>query len=80
MEYPIGCIGRDSITGFSGRVIAVAKYITGCNQVLLAPPLSPNGEYVESRWMDFERLHFEPGKIELPHPVGNGGDKQAPRK
>ena len=47
---------KDTITGFEGIVTGLVKYMTGCNQVLLAPPVKDDGGYRESQWFDDSRV------------------------
>lgn len=46
----------DTVTGFTGIVTAKALYATGCNQVLLSPPVKPDGTFVDGHWFDVERV------------------------
>lgn len=82
MEKPFefGATVRDRITFFFGYVIGYCEYISGCNQVLVQPACKDNGDFVESRWMDvdrMERLPITPVKLIVETP---GFDKPAPRK
>lgn len=53
---------RDVITGFTGRVMGVCHYATGCDQALVSSPdLKPDGESV-SKWFDVERLEIVEGE------------------
>lgn len=51
----------DSMTGFTGVAIGHVEYVTGCNQTLVQPRCKPEGDFVESRWLDDERLSEVPG-------------------
>lgn len=80
MQIELGQSASDIVTGFSGAVIGKVKYITGCNQSLLQPRCKENGDYVESRWIDDDRLKSTgAGKIEL-QVIDAGPDKPAPRR
>jgi hypothetical protein len=76
----------DSITGFTGMAIGHVEYVTGCNQTLVQPRCKPDGDFVESRWMDDERLAAIPGaEVDFgpgsgPVQPGTGSDKEAPRR
>lgn len=54
MKFNFGDKLRDTITGFEGRCIGFTAYITGCNQVLLAPTVGDKGEFRDSHWFDEE--------------------------
>lgn len=46
----------DKITNFRGVCVAVCTYITRCSQVLLVPPASKEGAYVDGQWIDVTRV------------------------
>jgi hypothetical protein len=52
----LGAKVLDQITGFEGVVIGRVEYLTGCAQYLLQPPVKKDGDWIESRWMDEDRL------------------------
>lgn len=45
----------DKITGFKGHIVAIASYITGCDQVLVQPVFKKN-QWQDQRWFDDDRL------------------------
>lgn len=85
MVIEFGAKAKDRVTGFQGSVIGRVQYITGCNQVLLAPPVGPDGAYRESQWFDDSRLLFEPNVADAPldpapaDSTAVGPDRSAPR-
>lgn len=54
---------RDKITGFEGIAIGHCRYITGCDQYGLVPPMR-DGKIEPSQW-------FDEGRLEV---VGDGVD------
>ena len=52
----MGAIGTDSITGFTGKIVAKVVYITGCTQYELAPPVDKDGNFRKAIWFDEDRL------------------------
>lgn len=83
LKIKMGAMGRDRITGFEGRVIGRCEYISGCNQLLLAPEVDPNTKSMrESHWIDEQRI--EPtgsgGVIALDNGSTPGFDKAPPRR
>lgn len=69
---------RDTITGFSGVVVGHVEYISGCNQSLVQPPVKTDGEYVEGRYIDDDRLSVIE-ETPVSHMVHTAGfDKPAP--
>ena len=95
MQIEMGQEVKDKITGFSGYVVGICRYITGCDQILVQPKVKKDGEFVESRWVDDMRLKATGKKadfstIRAGSPVelveegqyaeARGADKPAPRK
>ena len=72
---------KDRITGFHGVATGHCTYISGCSQVLLAPPASPAGEFRESQWFDEQRLEQIGGEqIVLDNGSTPGADRAAPKR
>lgn len=75
---------KDKITGFKGTVIGYCTYSTGCDQYLLSPPVSNDGDFKDSRWFDEARLVVIGKREEIvaQELVGesNGCDISAPTK
>jgi hypothetical protein len=72
---------KDVVTGFSGIAIGYCQYNTGCNQILIAPGISKDGTFQESRWFDEQRVKFIPGKQLVINNAGlTGHDLIAPVK
>ena len=81
----LGRTATDKITGFAGTVTGRCEYITGCPAFLVQPHVKPDGDDVESKWFDEDRLKFgdlSSGGAEVLSEVDKrvGGDKPAPRK
>lgn len=64
-----GVTVRDRITGFTGVVTGHVRYITGCHQVLVAPP-TKDGAFVEPHWFDEQRVMVD--ESTLPVVLDNG--------
>lgn len=75
----LGQKATDRVTGFSGFVTGRVEYITGCKQLLVQPRVKPDGDIIESRWLDEDRLEGLPEFISLTV-TANGSDKSAPRR
>lgn len=72
---------KDKVTGFEGTATGHAKYISGCSQVLLAPPVTAEGAMRDSQWFDEQRLTAQEGeKIVLDNSATPGCDKAAPKR
>jgi hypothetical protein len=78
----IGITYRDKITGFTGLATGYVQYISGCNQLLLAPPVGPDGTMRDSAWFDQQRLEVVKGgpTVSLDNGQTPGFDRAAPRR
>ena len=79
----LGETRRDRITGLTGVVTAITKYITGCNQLLLQPASTsekPN-DPPEPYWFDEQRCErVGQDRIVLENEKTPGFDRPAPKK
>ena len=80
MTEMLGKTVVDSVTGFTGVAVGHVEYVTGCNQCLVQPRCKPDGDFVESRWLDDARLSAVPAPAVEVTKRGLGGDKEAPRR
>jgi len=72
-DVNFGDEARDTVTGFTGIVTAKALYATGCNQVLVSPPVKDDGSFVDGQWLDIERIAItEAGKKPIPSSPSGG--------
>jgi hypothetical protein len=73
---------KDKITGFGGIATGHAQYISGCSQVLLAPPCAADGTMRESQWFDEQRLEAQSSTavVALDNGATPGPDRQAPKR
>ena len=72
---------KDKITGFTGVATGYVKYISGCNQALLAPKVGKDGDFVETQWFDEQRLVPMKAKtISLDNEKPPGFGKAAPKR
>lgn len=77
----LGTTMKDKITGFKGVAVAYTQYITGCNQVLLQPPVKKDGGYEDSCWFDEQRCEpVKAKKVILDNGTTPGFDKPAPKR
>jgi hypothetical protein len=80
MNKVLGMEVQDKISGFRGTVTGRCEYITGCTQFLVQPKLKEDGSFVESRWIDEDRVEV----LDAPRVVlsikKQGADKEAPRR
>lgn len=82
-KVELGVTVEDVITGFRGTVTGLVKYITGCDQALVAPRgLDDKGAIRDSHWYDIQRLVVDPSvpRIVLDNSKTPGPDKEAPKR
>lgn len=77
----LGKQGRDKITGFEGIIIAHVRYITGCDQYGLTPPVR-DGKVESTQYFDEGRIEVIGEGISAPsvQAAKNGGpNRDAPQ-
>lgn len=82
LRFELGIKVIDKITGFKGTITGVARYITGCDQYLVAPEVGKDGNYIDAHWYDENRLYPLVGeeKIEIDNDISAGPCEPAPKK
>ena len=81
MTIQLGKTYKDKITGFGGVATGHVRYISGCNQVLIAPPVDNEGKLRDSQWFDEQRLDDQgTAQIVLDNSATPGPDKMAPKR
>ncbi len=80
MNIQLGQNVKDKITGFAGITTGYVRYISGCNQYLVASrSVGKEGKLPESHWFDEQRLDATDKKVlRLNNTNGAGFDKAAP--
>jgi len=53
--FKLGWTAKDKITGFQGVITGRCEYLTGCNQILLSPPVDEKGAARDGHWYDEQR-------------------------
>jgi len=78
----LGRTVRDRITGFTGVVTGYVEYLTGCNQVLVVPPLAADAAWRDSQWFDVRRaeVDHDVGRFVLDNGATPAADKAAPKR
>lgn len=52
----MGDKAKDTLTGFTGVVIARSEHMTGCNQLFILPKSEKENEIKDGAWFDIERI------------------------
>lgn len=77
----LGATYIDKITGFNGVATGYVQYLTGCNQVLLAPRSGADGAFRSSEWFDQQRLDVQSDRVvALDNGATPGCDRAAPKR
>lgn len=71
-KFKFGDKVTEKITGFTGVVTGASSYITGCDQILVQPPVS-EGKWVDAQWFDDGRLKKVKKAISKKSVKGNTG-------
>lgn len=79
-KITLGATVTDSVTGFCGMVVGRAEYTTGCKQYCVSPRVKEDGDLIESRWFDEDRLALSAGKRKARKPIGGPRQNAAPHK
>jgi hypothetical protein len=67
---------RDRITGFTGKCTGFTSYISGCDQVLIVPPVDKDGKLSPGLWFDDDRLI----DVELEQKAKRSSSKGGPQQ
>lgn len=71
---------KDTLSGFTGVVIARSEHMTGCNQLYVLPVSDKDNEVKEGHWFDVERIEkIEAAVIEVK-PRLTGCDVPVPNR
>jgi len=79
-EVEFGRLYRDHITGYEGRCTGFTSYISGCDQVLLVPPVDKDGKHQYGHWFDDDRLVDVELEEKVERTSERGGPQQAPSR
>jgi len=72
---------RDKITGFTGIATGFVQYISGCNQLLIAPECGADGALRDSNWFDEQRMvQVYQERVALDNSHTPGFDTMAPKR
>lgn len=76
----VGSTVVDKITGFRGIVTGRVEYLSGCNQVLVAPKVKADGGFLEGHWFDEQRVDVDQDErvVTLDNGDAPGFDQPAP--
>lgn len=62
VEFYLDQLGReatDKVTGFNGIVTSIGFDLYGCIQAIVTPKSKKDGDLIDSRWFDIDRLNIK---------------------
>lgn len=68
----LGCKARDTISGFSGVVVAITNWLNGCVRITIAPQELKDGKPIDSHTFDVEQVALVEEKV-MPEPTKQHG-------
>jgi len=82
MKYELGSLAEDKVTGFKGTLTGFVKYLTGCDQYLIAPKVDKEGKHIDAKWYDVNRIRLLEAtpSIKLDTEEDKGACELAPTK
>ena len=70
---------KDTLSGFTGVVLARCEHITGCNQIFILPKSDKENEIKDGIWFDIERIEKITDRAVQLGARRTGADIPAPR-
>ena len=75
MKSPaMGDIGKDTLTGFEGRIVAHSRWLHNCDRWTLLPPKTPPGKEPETQAFDAPRVAYVRAGDVAPEPIVRKSD------
>lgn len=78
-EIRLGDVARDTITGFSGVVVCVAKWLHGCERLTLQPQELRDGKPVDLQTFDRPQLELVTPRV-AKGTSNTGGPRPEPQR
>lgn len=75
----LGDLARDTITGFTGVVVAETKWLHGCIRLTLQPKALKDGKPIDNVTFDLPQLELIPA-VRQPSTSGTGGPQPEPSR
>lgn len=54
----LGCKARDSISGFTGIVVAITEWLNGCRRITIWPQEMKDGKPIGASTFDVEQVEY----------------------
>lgn len=80
-KVELGDEAKDKVTGFKGVVVAISKWLTGCDRYGLQPSVDKEGKVPDLYWVDEPMLELiKEGPFRPAKPVMTGGPQRDPAR
>lgn len=57
-QVKLGCLAQDSITGFTGVVVAITEWLNGCRRITIQPKELKDGKPIDGHTFDAEQVEL----------------------
>lgn len=57
-QVKLGCIAKDSITEFTGVVVAITEWLNGCRRITIQPKELKDGKPIDGHTFDAEQVEL----------------------
>lgn len=75
-KYNLGQKAKDKVTGYTGVINAVARYINGCNKYSVQAPVDKDMKMPDSFWFDELSIEVQDAPAVPDKVVKTGGPHQ----
>lgn len=72
-KYKLGAKARDKVTGYTGVINAVSRWLNGCNRYVVQAPVDKDGKIPDGHTFDEENLEILEEEVIKDKPVKTGG-------
>jgi hypothetical protein len=79
-QITLGCTARDTITGYTGAVVAITCWLNGCTRITIQARELKDGKPVESYTADVEQVELVEREPSKAGKKGVGGPSISPTR
>ena len=79
-EITLGSKCRDTISGFTGIVVAITNWLNGCQRITIQPQELKDGKPIESHTFDVQQVEVVEAKAAVEPEKRPGGPSIAPTR
>ena len=78
-KIKLGDRARDTITGFSGTVVAITTWLNGCDRYMIQPNTLKDGSTINPETFDVQQLERSKSSDHVPDKT-TGGPRPEPKR